>query len=195
MKKIFDISQNSWLKIVGIIAVLYFALFSNKENPHSLGHNLNKDEISKGYKEALNKGKKIHSDVFKAQELKKRMMDPSNSTPDILVFDEVESLIGNRVSCNDIVDIAFEIKNINNDIIQPKTNMSLVVGKGSSPIIEEHLLNMRESSIKILNIPFSYQGNSQMLSSIRSQGYKNIIYRFELANIRKNNDHKYNCKL
>ncbi len=194
MHKLPNFSQNSWFKIVGIVAVLYFALLSNKENPNSLGNNLKKENLRDGFSEVSKKTQEIYKNVKLAQEFNQRRLTGNEvGYKGVLVIDEFESGSGKIASCNDKVDIEFEIRDVTNKVLQPKTLMQLVIGQNFAPIIEKYVLQMRESSIRILNIPSSYVSKSEILSNIRKQGYSQLVYRIELKKVYKNNQSPYQC--
>ncbi len=53
--KIFNLGNHPLVKVVGISAILYFALFANKENPESLGNRLSSEKIKKNVSEVKEK--------------------------------------------------------------------------------------------------------------------------------------------
>jgi len=59
--------QNPLVKIVGVIAIIYFALFNNKQNPQSLGNRLSAERIKTNLGEMEQKGKFIASNVSAAR--------------------------------------------------------------------------------------------------------------------------------
>ena len=74
-------------------------------------------------------------------------------------------------------------QNINNSILQPKSNLSFIFGDNSLPIIEEFSTNMTISSSKIINIPQAYKSDSKILHNLRQQGHNDVIYHFTIKKI------------
>lgn len=69
--KISELLKNPIIKSIGIIVILYFALFANKENPHSLGNRLSSENIKKNLDIATKQTKFIASNVKTARQLAK----------------------------------------------------------------------------------------------------------------------------
>lgn len=54
------------VKIIGILAILYFSLYANTEKPQSLGNRITKEELKKG----INQAKKTSELVIKNANIK-----------------------------------------------------------------------------------------------------------------------------
>ena len=76
--------KNPLVKAIGIILILYFGLFYNKENPSSLGNRLSGENIKKGLNDVSQKSVKIIGGIKKAEEIQKReiskQQEQQNST-------------------------------------------------------------------------------------------------------------------
>jgi hypothetical protein len=75
--KITDITKNPFIKISGIILVIYFALFYNKTNPNSLGNRFSPDNLKNNLREANEKTLFIMSHVNQAQKIDKEKQPKS----------------------------------------------------------------------------------------------------------------------
>jgi hypothetical protein len=70
--KLINITQNRFIKIVGIILVIYFALFYNKTNPESLGNRLSPKNIKDGLNAAQEKSRFILTNINTAKQIEKQ---------------------------------------------------------------------------------------------------------------------------
>ncbi len=65
-----NITKYPIFKIIGIIAIIYFALFYNKSSPNSLGQRLSYDNIKSDLKQAGNQTIFILGNINAAQKIK-----------------------------------------------------------------------------------------------------------------------------
>jgi hypothetical protein len=63
--------QNPFLKFIGVVAVIYFALFANKKNPESLGNRVSISKVKEHIGEIEEKGRFIATNVKAAREYSK----------------------------------------------------------------------------------------------------------------------------
>lgn len=78
--KIINITKNPFIKISGIILIIYFALFYNKTNPNSLGNRFSPDNIKNNLREANEKTLFIMNHVNRAQQIDKKKNDENPTT-------------------------------------------------------------------------------------------------------------------
>lgn len=194
--KIFNFSQNGFVKFFGIGAILYFALFNDKENPNSLGYKFSGDNLKKNLEEVKEHSSKIVKGVLIAKEINRRNMaiESSNEELDILVFDDVESFSKVKAKCNDNLLVSLEVKNEKGQTIRPEEAVAFTLGQKKFPIIERAVMNMGKSGSRIVNIPHGYKTNSTIVNELRlDKDVKNIFYRINLQNIAPSKENKYNC--
>lgn len=192
--KIFNFSQNGFVKFFGIVAILYFALLSDKENPNSLGHKLKKENLERSIEDVKEQGSKIMKGVLIAQEYNKRKNARDNET-EILVFDDVESFSSTQAKCGDQVLVGVEFKNDNGINIIPEKKIIINIGEKKYPIIERVVNKMKKSGVRIVNIPNSYQTNSQLIKELREKEGDDIFYRITLFEVLNSDQDKtkFNC--
>ena len=100
--KVFELLRNPLIKYPGIILVIYFGLFSNKENPSSLGNRLSAESVKKNFNEMQEKGKFIATNIQAAKDLEAQRRQSASSNSEIIVKEDLE--IGTsqeEISCGD----------------------------------------------------------------------------------------------
>ena len=61
--------KNPLLKIVGVLAILYFGLYANKKDPDSVGNRFSAEKVKKNVDEATSRGLFIVDNLRKAEEI------------------------------------------------------------------------------------------------------------------------------
>jgi len=74
-----DLVKNPLFKLVGIILILYFALFSNKSDKRSLGNRYSTQNIKKSIGEAVKQKKEIEEKIRDAKKSKTNLNKIKNS--------------------------------------------------------------------------------------------------------------------
>lgn len=73
--------QNPLIKLIGIVAIIYFALFADKRNPASLGNRVSLERVKENLGEMEEKGKFIAGNVKAAREYAKTKIETSKEAP------------------------------------------------------------------------------------------------------------------
>ena len=110
--KIFKLQQNFFFKIIGISAILFFALDNEKDNPDSVARLINKENIVASTQLIKNEGKKIIHKTAIAQEMKKSVTDTNHYAKDIIIIDEIDSFDKIIAKCGNLVNLKIELFSI-----------------------------------------------------------------------------------
>lgn len=193
--KIFELLHNPIIKIIGIVAVLYFALFANKQNPESLGNRLSPTNVKKNFQEAKEKSKFIAVNVKKAQEIAKNQQitqsETDNSYAKISVV-ELETGQGEmKIECGNEVEISIGIYNQQEQQIEFINSVKIIVGSKKDQLIEENVIGMRQGGIRNINILRGFQTDSQKLQQFLKQG--DVKYQVTVLNLKKPLNSTFTC--
>ncbi len=195
--KLFNLTKNRLIKTAGILAILYFALFSNKDNPRSLGNRLSSENISKGLKEAKEKSDYIIENVKMAQSLSK---DPSiykteNSQPKAITIQDLNLGSGEAsIACSDEAIISYAIYTNDSTQVDFVNTKQLTVGSKSESLIEENIIGMKVGGVRSINVSASASINDQKLINLIKKHNSNLKIQVTLLSIIPSQDKTISCK-
>lgn len=144
-----EILKNPLVKICAIMAILYFALFSNKENPESLRNRLSKDKIEKNLHEMSNKSKFIITNVGAAKKA---------ATENAKKEKEMENAI---IECGDEVVTNYSIYSDDKNLYTEK-NRKFIIGSKIDVVIEKNIIGMKIGETKKIGIMDAIKTNQEM---------------------------------
>ncbi len=192
--KIFEILRNPIVKVVGIAAVLYFGLFSNKDNPESLGNRLSPDQIKKNLSEVQDKGRFIVTNVQMAQTQPGLMQNSSG----LANVSETQTLIEEgegeeKVGCGDIAEISYSVYTGDGRQVRIINSYILNIGSMDDFLLEKHAINMRKKEIKRIDVPKNFVSGDNKLKELMRFSDGAISYQVTLISIMKNPNNKLIC--
>jgi hypothetical protein len=175
-----EILKNPIVKICAVFVILYFALFSNKENPDSLRNRLSKENIEKNLHDASNKSKFIISNVGAA---KKAIKEKERKEQ------EMQNLV---IKCGDEVTTDYSIFSAGQNLYSEK-NKKFIIGSKIDPIIEKNVIGMKNGETKVINIMDGIKSD-QKLNIPKPKN--NINYHIKIVSIENNSasSSNSNCK-
>lgn len=198
MKTIFLLLRNPFIKIIGVVIVLYFGLFNNKENKSSLGYRLSKENISKNIDEVkehstyivatINDVKSVEAGLLPAEVLRERASrnQPRYSYDDVTSYIEEEGNGVNKVECGDQAKISYKIyvkaTNVELDNVE---NQVLIIGSKKNKLLEDHLIGIKEGAVKIINIPKHSKVADTKLASLLKFNETDLYYKIKLLKFSK----------
>jgi len=185
--KIFELLQNPIIKTIGVILVIYFALFANKETPQSLGNRLSPENLKKNFSEVSEQSKFIITNVKAANEYSKLKNTAIISTEDI---ENGPSEI--KVACGDEVEISYGIYTKEGKQIIFFEAKKLIIGSKTIPIIEKNIIGMNSGGIRNINIPQDFLTEEPDLSKILASEKTDLRYQVTVLNVKKSAT-KINC--
>jgi hypothetical protein len=172
--KIFDLLRNPLVKIVGILTILYFALFSNTYNPNSLGNRFSKENLKKNFDAAQEQGKFIATNLKIARDLEEKRNDiasdsTSHDNPVMMVSSEdIKTGKGMAtLACGDEITISYRTSINNDHQIDHMDDVKFIVGSRTMPLIEKHIIGMRALGIRNIYIPKTAQITDEKLEEFQ----------------------------
>jgi hypothetical protein len=170
--------ENPLIKWAGILAIIYFALFSNKNNPDSLSNRLSGSNIKKNLNEAKEKSEFIITNVKIAQSMAESSEDvkKDNFSDEIITENLSTSNSVNKVKCGDEVEILTSINSANGKNISTPQIKKIIIGSDNNPLLEEKIMGVAENSAIRLKIKESYQSHEREIAEILNSEKKEIYY-------------------
>ena len=163
------------IKLLGISAILYFTLLSDKTDPNSLGSKLSSQNIKKGFTEASTKVKFINANIAKARVLNQR--------------NQLTKLV---LSCGDIAKISYGIYNKAGRQLEFIEESELIIKKDNHNLLEKNAIGLEEGKTKIAPLTISSE-NKEPENLMKYQAIPGIEIRIKLLSFTKN-PAKVNCQ-
>lgn len=186
----FNIHNNFFFKIIGICAILFFAIDNQKNHP-----DLIINSISEGnFEEKSQKIKNEIADVANKARIAKKIDSEIKSNDinrQIIVVDEVESFAQNALKCGDNADINIEIRDKKNNILY-YDRIIINIGQNNYPLIEKNITGMKKEGVRVIIIPASDLSLLKFIKKLKLKTKQDIVLRITLHNI-INSNNKSNC--
>lgn len=184
--KIFELLRSPLVKGIGILLILYFALFSNKENPNSLGNRLSTENIKKDLSEAQEKSKFIIANVRVAQEVSKERAAQQQAATQISIEDLEIGVGEDKVSCGDQVEISQGIYKKDGGQIDLINSKKFIIGTKVEEFIEKNIIDLKQGAIRNINIPYGFQSSDKKIAELLKFNATDIKYQITILDIKKN---------
>ncbi len=189
--KIVELVRHPLVKTTGIVLILYFALFSNKENPNSLGNRLSKDRIKQNLGEVQERSKFIVTNVKKAQQLaKEKELEQQEEATRIgpIIIEDFKPGAGEKVAaCGDHVTIIYGLYSKNGKLLEFVNPKTLVIGNNEIPTLEKNIVGMKQYGIRNISTTATFTAshtNDQTLAGF-IKSYGTIRYQVTLLSFQK----------
>lgn len=154
--KIFELLRNPLIKGVGIVLILYFALFANKEKPDSLGNRLSSEQIKQNFNEIQNKSKFIITNVKAAQDLAKekeaQRKIAEQNVPKITINDLEIGTAEPSAACGDAVEISYGLYSPEGKQLEFVSSKKIIIGTDKNSVIEKNIIGMGNGGIREINV-------------------------------------------
>jgi hypothetical protein len=194
MNKVLGFLRIPLVKFIGIAAILYFALFSNRHNPDSLRNRLSKERVSKNLEEAKEKSRFIISNLNTAKEIAKEKKYNPNISEKISIED-VEIGSGDLdVSCGSEAEISYGIYSENGSQIKAVSSEKLIIGSNLNEIIERNIYGMRKGGIRNIKIPSNFKTNNINLSELLKFYNSGIRFQVSLISLSTRQNAQITCR-
>ena len=186
MKNILDFLRIPLVKFIGIIAILYFGFFSNKENPESLSNRLSKERVEQNLQEAKERSRFIASNLKTAQEIaKEKKLNPDIQNKVSLEDIEIGKGEG-EVSCGSEVEISYSIFSENGTQIKNVSSEKLVIGSNLDEFLERNLYGMKQDGIRNIKVPREFMTNNIAINEMLRFYDSGIRYQVLMLNVVNN---------
>lgn len=195
--KLFNLTRHPLVKWSGILAILYFALFSNKDNPRSLGNRMSSENIEKSLREAKEKSDYIIENVKIARSLAGNPVLQPNPIPQIASITTQDLNIGSgdlAISCGNEVVISYAIYTSDATQIEFVNSQELVIGSKSEPFLEENILGMKLGGIRSINILTTSSISDQKIIDLIKKHGSELKIQVTLLSLLPTEDKNLFCK-
>lgn len=197
--KILELLKNPIIKTVGIVVILYFGLFANKENPDSLGNRLAPEQIKKNFGEMREKGNFIIENVKTAQELAKEKEAQKSvagqNIPAQISIENFEEGSGDALTaCGYEVEISQGIYTKDGKQLEFINSEKLVIGSKTDQLIEENIIGMKQGATRNINIPRDYKNGDVKLTELLRFNNTDLKYQITILSISDKINPKISCQ-
>ncbi len=192
---IVSILKNPLFKVVGVSAVLYFALFANKENPESLGNRLSAQNIKKNLGEAKEKTQFIATNLKAAKEYQAEQKKLQTSNMAKISVEDIEAGNGELIAmCGDQVEITYGLYTKENKPIERFDSIKFTIGEiTQNAIVQKNISGMKEGGIRFIHIPYNFNSLDSKLEE-HLKFYKNdLIYQITLLKLTRLKKSEMKC--
>lgn len=198
--KIVNFVRHPLVKTTGIVLILYFALFSNKQNPNSLGNRLSTERIKQNLGEVQEKSKFIVTNVKKAQQIAKeqelqQQEEAQNISP--ITIANLNPGAGDKMaSCGDQVSIIYGLYSKNGKKLEFVNPKQLVIGSNELPTLEKNIIGMKQYGIRDISTTTrfiaSHVNDHKLAGFIKSYGL--VRYQVTLLALQKTSKTTISCE-
>jgi hypothetical protein len=186
--KVFELLRNPLIKYPGIILVVYFGLFANKESPDSLGNRLSTEAVKKNFNQIQEKGKFIAANLQAAKDLESQRQQARMSSSEVIVKEDLE--IGTsqeEISCGDEVEISYGIYDLKGKQLEFIEKNSLVVGSKKNVLIEQNIVGAKLNGIRSIKIPQYSRVDDSKLMNFLSFSNSDLKIQITILALKKDN--------
>jgi hypothetical protein len=195
--KLFNLTRHPLVKWSGILAILYFALFSNKDNPRSLGNRMSSENIEKSLREAKEKSDYIIENVKIARSLAGNPASQPSPIPQISSITTQDLNIGSgdlAISCGNEAVISYAIYKSDATQVEFVNSQELVIGSKSEPFLEENILGMKLGGIRSINILTTSSISDQKIIDLMKKHGPELKIQVTLLSLLPTEDKNLFCK-
>jgi len=195
--KAFKLLKNPIIKNIGIIIILYFALFHNKSNPDSLGVRLSGENLKKGAEELKNRAAFIATNVSEAQkfaEQKQRIIKEDERKVQILPHSDLAIGDGEFVaSCGDEAIISYQVLNDKNEILDLTDSNKIKIGVGENLFLENKIIGMKSNGIREIKVPKSFLLQDEKLQTLLTKANSDLKFQVTVSKINPKGASRAKC--
>jgi hypothetical protein len=195
--KILELLKNPIIKTIGIVAILYFALFADKKNPESLGNRLSPEKIKQDFSEITEKSKFIITNVQLAKDAMKEQQ--SQQISDVTLAEiSIEDLdLGEgeeSLSCGSEAEIIYGIYTGDGRQLEFSKPEKIVIGSRKDYLIEKNIIGMKKSGIRAIKVPQKFQTGDKKLYELLKFNQTDLKYQVTLLSFVSNVDPTASCE-
>lgn len=194
--KILELLRNPIIKTIGIVTILYFALFADKKNPESLGNRLSPEKIKQHVNEVTEKSKFIITNVQMAKEAIKNQ-PPQQISDEPVAQISIEDLeIGEGeelLSCGGEAEITYGIYTKDSKQLEFFKPEKIVIGSRKNYLIEKNIIGMKKSGIRAIKVPQKFQTGDRKLYELLKFNQTDLKYQITLLSFVGNVDPTATC--
>jgi len=177
------------VKLIAMIALLYYIFDKTKNDPRSVASKINKENISRSV-EIIKQN--IHNASQVTQNLNQDQKDAytneentNNEQKTELTYQDIrKGLADNEAVCGSEVEIEYTLMNKNNNDIINKSNIKFDIGSKFNEIIEKSLIGMSPGGVRVVDIPKSFKTGDELYDNMIQNS--NMAYKILLLKVSDN---------
>ena len=188
--KFFELVKNPFFKWIGIALILYFALFSNKEDPNSLGNRMSPQNIKKDLGDIKEKSQFIITNIKAVQDINVGKGDRDNSATTQsdakITIEDLEDGAGDQaVACGNEATVSYGVYTESDKQLAFTNAEILNIGEKRNPIVEQNIIGMKPGGVRYINIPKDFKSNDPKLMAALRFNNGGLKYRITLINLKQ----------
>ncbi len=201
MEIIFKILRIKIIRIGLVFVIIYFALFSNKNNPQGLGYRFSSQQLHKDFSEAEQKGGFILENIRRAQNADGSKNE--EALQEVLKYDYSNAIykdveIGKSkeiAQCGDEALVSYSINVAQNksqlDFIE---SQKVLIGSNKNRLLEEKISGMHVGGTRSVKIPKDLKSDFQLLNNLLKFNETELYFLINLKEIKKNIGQNLQCQ-
>jgi hypothetical protein len=204
MKIINDLLSSRIVKLVAFVLVVYFALFSNKEHPDSLGNRLSSEKIKENFNQIKERsgfvisniqtaknGIKDQKDIDQENQFDKQKIEQITQNENFnddksfssVTSNDIEIGSGQEIENGNKVEISYSIFSEKDEQLKFKNSEIILVDQNSYFIFERYSFGMKVGGIRSISLPYNFQTDDQRILQFLKKDYGQIKIQITLKNI------------
>lgn len=205
MAFIFKLLKYPLVRIIGVLVILYFGVYNNKDSQESIGNSWSVKNIKNTVSQAKEKGEFIvfnlkYAATMQNSELVQERKREESAKISIIEAENINALkiedvkIGEGeaiVKCGDEAEVSYGIydKNSNKEI-EFFESEKFVIGENKQILLEKKIIGMKRGGIRIVNIPMHFKTAIQNIALLLKFNQTDLIYKVTLKNFVASSDDK-----
>ena len=180
------------VKIIAMVAMLYYIFDKTKEDPRTISYHLTKENLAKSVENVKNSIETISTTSAQLKDAQELVDEALESKKLDLFFRTIrEGAGGNKVVCGSEVSIEYDLMNIESGELINKSNMKFDIGTKFNELIERALIGMTAGGIRSVEIPTDFKtGDNVYDEMIKKSG---MVYRISLLSVSENVKNNLTC--
>ncbi len=180
------------VKLIAMIAMLYYIYDKTKEDPRTISYHLTKENLVKSVENVKSGVEKISSASKEIKDAQALIDEASEVKKFELFYKNIrEGFGGSKVICGSEVSIEYELINSQNSEIINKSNMKFDIGSKFNELIERTLMGMTAGGIRIVEIPSDFKTGDKVYDDIIQNS--KMLYRVSLLSVSEQAKNNLTC--
>jgi hypothetical protein len=178
------------VKLIAMIALVFYIFEKTKNDPSSISHQINKENITKSIEVVKQNMQNISNIKEGEKNLPKDGVGNIENNIEVaegkteLSYNDIRQGFGeDKAKCGSEVEIEYVLTNKNNGDIINKSRMSFEIGSGFNKIIERALIGMNLGAERIVDIPKSFKIGDNIYDDMIQNS--NMAYKISLIKLSK----------
>lgn len=176
------------VKLIAMIALVFYIFEKTKNDPSSISHQINKENIAKSIdvvKQNMQNISNVKEDIKNYSEDGVANIENSYEVgvekTELSYQDVRQGMGGAQVKCGSEVEIEYTLMNKNNGDIVNKSKMKFDIGSRFNKIIEKALIGMSAGGERIVDIPKTFKTGDNIYDAMIQNS--NMSYKISLMKV------------